>query len=251
MRTSLSTRPGAPSLLLLVLALAVLALAPPPGARAAEPDAVGLAEVESGAWTLSFVGSRGTTDVPLLGLGLLDAPTLVDDPAQPGRRLLTWRTTDGAHQLEAAATGAAEEQARFGGYRVPLEGGPCALGVILLPWAQALVVDGDAARTSPADVLVRRDTWEATLPAELGGGRVELVSLSTPLSGVVLRWLDGARETSGSCTFERERLRTCRLFGADALVVDLRLDEASDVAGVATATATRGELSAPVGFRRR
>ena len=128
---------------------------------------------------------------------------------------------------------------------------PCPLGVVLLPWGQALVVDGDAARTSPADVLVRREEWEATLPAEVGGARVELVSLSTPLSGVVLRWLDGARETSGSCTFERERLRTCRLFGADALVVDLRLDEASDVAGVATATATRGELSAPVGFRRR
>jgi hypothetical protein len=230
-------------LLLLLLALAVLAFAPPRGARAAEPDGIGLAQVESGAWTLSYVSSRGTTDVPLLGLGLLEAPAL-------GNGRLSWRTADGAHEADPAPV--TSDQASFGGYRVPLEGGPCPLGVVLLPWGQALVVDGDAARTSPADVLVRREEWEATLPGELGGGRLELVSLSTPLSGVVLRWVDGARETSGvSCTFERERLRTCRLFGQDGLVVDLRLDEASDVAGVATATATRGELSAPVGFRRR
>lgn len=233
-------------LLLLLLALAALALVPPGRARATEPDAVGLAQVESGAWTLSFVTSSGTTDVPLLGLDLADAPTLVDDEA--GRRLLTWRTADGAHRLEAVAS---REQASFGGWSVALAGGPSALGVVLLPWGQALVVDGDAARTSPADVLVRREAWEATLPSALGGGRVELVSLSTPLSGVVLRWVDGAREASGSCTFERERLRTCRLFGAEALVVDLRLDEASDVAGVATATATRGEVAAVVSFRRR
>lgn len=235
-------------LLPLLVAAAVAAFAPPPGARAGEPGAVTLAQVESGSWTLRFETARGATDVPLLGLDLLEAPALSD--AAAGRRLLTWRTADGAHQVDPASV--TSDQASFGGYRVPLEGGPCPLGVVLLPWGQALVVDGDAARTSPADVLVRRDTWEASLPPELGGGRLELVSLATPLSGVVLRWLDGARETGGvSCTFERERLRTCRLFGQDALVVDLRLDEASDVAGVATATATRGELSAPVPFRRR
>lgn len=242
-----------PRLVLLLAALAVGHACPAP-TRAGEPGAVTIADVESGAWALRFETARGATDVPLLGLGLLEPPALTDDPAQPGRRLLSWRTADGAHQAVASPDPAAvtSDQASFGGYRVPLEGGPGALGVILLPWGQALVVDGDAARTSPADVLVRRDTWEATLPAELGGARVELVSLSTPLSGVVLRWLDGARDTSGvSCTFERERLRTCRVFGQDALVVDLRLDEASDVAGVATATATRGELTAPVPFRRR
>ncbi len=232
---------------LLVLALVAIVHAFPPTARGGEPGAVTLAEVESGTWTLRFQTARGATDVPLLGLGLLEAPALADDAA--GRRLLCWRTADGAHQADPAAV--TSDQASFGGYRVPLEGGPCALGVVLLPWGQAVVVDGDAARTSPADVLVRREEWEATLPPELGGGRLELVSLSTPLSGVVLRWLDGARETSGSCTFERERLRACRLFGQEGLVVDLRLDEASDVAGVATATATRGELAAPVPFRRR
>jgi hypothetical protein len=238
---------SSPSLVLVACAILAVAHTCPGTARAGEPGAVTLAEVESGTWTLRFEGARGATDVPLLGLGLLEAPALADDAA--GRRLLSWRTADGAHQADPAAV--TSDQASFGGYRVPLEGGPCPLGVVLLPWGQALVVDGDAARTSPADVLVRREEWEATLPAELGGARVELVSLSTPLSGVVLRWLDGARETSGSCTFERERLRTCRLFGQDALVVDLRLDEASDVAGVATATATRGELALPVAFRRR